>query len=170
MTLTEFLSAVLAETGTYCAVGIKQGKIRTRFADSLPLLVQEVDGFHQAQADTYFAVFSFDPNMQTPRRLAANATRAKAFWLDLDCGPSKEYLTRELAMAALGQFCNDLNLPQPICINSGNGVHAYWVLPESIPKDMWLPVATRLKAVCTERSLYADPACTTDAARILRVP
>jgi hypothetical protein len=49
-------------------------------------------------------------------------------------------------------------------------VHAYWVLPESIPKDMWLPVANRLKAVCTERSLYADPACTTDAARILRVP
>ena len=170
MTLTEFLSAVLADTGTYCAVGIKQGKIRTRFADSLPSLVQEVDGFHQAQADTYFAVFSFDSNMQPQRRLAANATKAKAFWLDLDCGPSKEYVTRELAMAALGQFCNDLNLPQPICINSGNGVHAYWVLPESIPKDMWLPVATRLKAVCTERSLYADPACTTDAARILRVP
>lgn len=170
MTLTEFLSAVLAEAGTYCAVGIKQGKIRTRFADSLPLLVQEVDGFHQAQADTYFAVFSFDPTMQTQRRLAANATKAKAFWLDLDCGPTKEYATRQLAMAALGQFCNDLNLPQPICINSGNGVHAYWVLPESIPKDMWLPVATRLKAVCTERSLHADPACTTDAARILRVP
>jgi len=49
-------------------------------------------------------------------------------------------------------------------------VHAYWVLPESIPKEMWLPVANRLKAVCTERSLYADPACTTDVARILRVP
>lgn len=170
MTLTEFLSTVLAETGTYCAVGIKQGKIRTRFADSLPMLVQEVDGLHQAQADAYFAVFSFDPNMQPQRRLAANALRAKAFWLDLDCGPTKEYRTRELAMSALGQFCSDLNLPQPICINSGNGVHAYWVLPESIPKDMWLPVANRLKAVCIERSLYADPACTTDAARILRVP
>lgn len=170
MTLTEFLSTVLAETGTYCAVGIKQGKIRTRFADSLPSLVQEVDGIHQAQADTYFAMFSFDPSMQPQRRLAANATKAKAFWLDLDCGPTKEYATRELAMAALGQFCIDLNLPQPICVNSGNGVHAYWVLPESIPKEMWLPVANRLKAVCTERSLYADPACTTDVARILRVP
>lgn len=170
MTMTEFLSAVLANTGTYCAVGIKQGKIRTRFTSDIPSLIMEVDGFHAAQADTYFAMFTFDPAVDPQRRLAANAYQVKAFWLDLDCGPTKEYTSRELAMAGLGQFCNDLSLPQPICINSGNGIHAYWVLPESINKDTWLPVAKRLKEVCAERNLLADPSCTTDAARILRVP
>lgn len=168
--MTEFLSAVLADSGTYCAVGIKLGKIRTRFTDNIPSLIQEIGDIHAAQADTYFSMFTFDPEIDPPRRLAANAHRAKAFWLDLDCGPTKDYATRDLAMAALGQFCADLGLPQPICINSGNGVHAYWVLSESINKDTWLPVAKRLKDVCVERSLFADPSCTTDAARILRVP
>jgi len=27
-------------------------------------------------------------------------------------------------------------------------VHAYWVLPDGIDKDVWLPVARRLKDVC----------------------
>ena len=170
MTLTEFLSAVLADAGNYCTVGIKQGKLRTRFASDIPSLITEIQGIYGADADTYFAMFSFDPEIDPPRRLAANAYRAKAFWLDLDCGPTKDYPSRDLAMAALGQFCADLNLPQPICINSGNGVHVYWVLPESIDKNTWLPVAKRLKDVCVERGLRADPSCTTDMARILRVP
>lgn len=170
MTVTEFLQAVLADSGIYCAVGIKQGKLRTRFADDIATLMLEVDGLHAAQADTYFAMFSFDPAMQPQRRLGDNAQRVKCFWLDLDCGPGKDYRNRDEAMAALGQFCTDLNLANPICINSGNGVHVYWVLPETIDKATWQPVAKRLKEVCVERGLRADPSCTTDAARILRVP
>ena len=68
MTVTEFLQAVLADSGIYCAVGIKQGKLRTRFADDIATLMLEVDGLHAAQADTYFAMFSFDPAMQPQRR------------------------------------------------------------------------------------------------------
>lgn len=170
MTVTEFLQAVLADSGLYCTVGIKQGKLRTRFVNDLQTLVFEIDTLHAAQADTYFAMFSFDPAMNPQRRLGDNAQRVKCFWLDLDCGLSKHYRTRDEAMAALGQFCTDLNLPQPICINSGNGVHVYWVLPEAIDKATWLPVAKRLKEVCVEKGIHADPSCTTDSARILRVP
>lgn len=170
MTITEFFNAVLAGTGKYCAVGIKDGKIRTRFTTDIPSLVTEAQSIHEANADTYFAMFTFNPEVDPPRRQSINAYQAKSFWLDLDCGPTKDYPSRDLAMAALGQFCADLNLPQPICINSGNGVHVYWVLAESISKDTWLPVAKRLKDVCVERNLFADPVCTTDTARILRVP
>ena len=168
--MTEFFSAVLADTGTYCAVGIKEGKVRTRFTSNIEVLMTEVAGLYAAKADTYYAMFTFDPAVDPQKRRAVNAYRAKSFWLDLDCGPTKEYATRDTALEALEQFCAELLLPQPICINSGNGVHAYWVLPESIDKDTWLTVAKRLKDVCVERSLYADPACTTDTARILRVP
>ena len=170
MTKTEFLTAVLADTGTYCAVGIMQGKIRTRFTNDIPTLVTEIETIHGAGADAYFAMSSFDQAINPPRRLAANVSVIKSFWLDLDCGPTKAYPTRVDAIAALGQFCADLNLPQPICINSGNGLHAYWVLDEAIKKDIWIPVAKRLKEVCIEKQLHADPSCTTDAARILRVP
>lgn len=169
MTKNEFLTAVLADSGLYCAVGILQGKVRARFADDIPSLEAHIDSMHAAGADAYYAMASFEQS-DNPRRLAANVTQLKAFWLDLDCGDNKPYPTREDAIAALGQFCADLKLPQPICINSGRGVHTYWVLPEAISKDVWLPVAKRLKEVCVERGLEADPACTTDAARILRVP
>ncbi len=169
MTKNEFLTAVLADSGLYCAVGIRNGKIRTRFSNDIPTLEAEIDALHLAGADAYFAMASYEAG-DPPRRLASSVTLIKSFWLDLDCGPNKPYPTREDAIAALGQFCADLNLPQPICINSGRGVHTYWVLPEAISKDVWLPVAKRLKEVCVERGLEADPACTTDAARILRVP
>lgn len=169
MKTTEFLSAVLTDTGLYCAVGIKQNKVRTRFANSLATLEEEINGLYAAEADVYITPFTFNPEVVPHRRLAANALSSRAFWLDIDCGPTKPYTTRDLAMAALGQFCNDLNIPQPICISSGNGIHVYWVLEKAISKDTWLPVAKRLKDVCIERNLQADPACTTDAARILRV-
>ena len=170
MTKTEFLTAVLANTGTYCAVGIMQGKIRTRFTNDIPTLVTEIETIHSAGADAYFAMSSFDPAINPPRRLAANVSVIKSFWLDIDCGPTKPYATRVDAIAALGQFCADLNLPQPICINSGTGLHTYWVLDEAIKKDIWIPVAKRLKEVCIEKQLHVDSACTTDSARILRVP
>ena len=170
MTITEFFNAVLPAAGNYCAVGIKQGRVRTRFASDITSLIAETQVLQSGNVDTYFAMFTFNPEVTRPRRIAADALHVKSFWLDLDCGPAKDYPTRELAMAALGQFCADLDLPLPICINSGNGVHVYWVLDKSIPKDTWLPVAKRLKDVCVERGLLADPVCTMDAARILRVP
>jgi len=170
MTLTDFLSAVLADSGLYCAVGIRQGKVRSRFASDIQTLETEIGDLFSAGADTYYAMSSFDPTINPPKRLASNVSKIKSFWLDLDCGPKKGYPTQADAMAALGQFCADLDLPQPICINSGNGVHAYWVLPDGIDKDVWLPVARRLKDVCVERNLLADPACTADVSRILRVP
>jgi len=49
-------------------------------------------------------------------------------------------------------------------------VHVYWLLSESVVVDDWLPVATRLKKLCADHKLLADPVVTADVARILRVP
>ena len=49
-------------------------------------------------------------------------------------------------------------------------MHVYWLLDESIKVDEWVPVAERLKKLCKEHGLLADPAVTADAARVLRVP
>jgi hypothetical protein len=55
-------------------------------------------------------------------------------------------------------------------VNSGRGIHVYWVLSEAVPTDDWLPVALKLKQLCADNNFLADPAVTADAARVLRVP
>ena len=55
-------------------------------------------------------------------------------------------------------------------INSGRGVHVYWILTEPVGIDDWLPVAQRLKRLCAQHNLLADPAVTADGARVLGIP
>ena len=91
-------------------------------------------------------------------------------FLDLDCGPAKDYPDQRSALDALKKFCSQLDLPKPQLVNSGRGIHAYWLLSEEAPADKWRSVAERLKKACEHKKLYADPAVTADLARVLRVP
>ncbi len=113
MTKNDFLTSVLADSGLYCAVGIKEGKVRTRFANDIPTLEVEIDALHAAGADAYFSMASYE-DTNPPRRLASNVTTLKSFWLDLDCGDNKPYPTREDAIAAireLGMLLEDGAVP-----------------------------------------------------------
>ena len=42
------------------------------------------------------------------------------------------------------------NLPPPIRIDSGSGVHAYWPLDEDVPSDVWKRYATKFKSLCND--------------------
>ena len=103
-------------------------------------------------------------------RTVENVHSIKAFWLDLDCGASKPYAHQADAEHALSEFCADTGLPDPYIINSGDGLHVYWVLNEAVSLDAWLPVASLLKQVTAEAGLHAGPERTADAASILRTP
>jgi DNA primase len=103
-------------------------------------------------------------------RIAKNAKWFKAFWLDLDCGENKPYETQSIALDALKQFVTDTGLPRPTIVNSGRGVHVYWVLTAPIFYNDWKPTAEAFKKFCAAYHLHADPSVTADAARILRVP
>ena len=52
-------------------------------------------------------------------RGAQNASRVKAAWLDIDCGPGKNYGDAHSAARALGEFCQIAGLPLPVLV----GVH-----------------------------------------------
>ena len=117
--------------------------------------------------DSYFALSTFN---ESNSRKVSNVKQLKSFFLDLDCGETKDYPNQDEALKALQGFCKTLSLPKPKLVNSGRGVHAYWFLSEAIGIDDWLPVAERLKKLCAEHKLLADPAVTADAARVLRVP
>ena len=169
MNTLDFLGGVLSSTGHYCVFAARSTddtRIQ-KFYDTIEeveraALKYDADGF-----DAYFALSTFK---EAGNRKGPNAHELKSLFLDLDCGPSKEYPTQQLAVAALRSFCKQLSLPKPLMVNSGRGVHVYWPLTEAVSAEQWTIAAEMLKQSCADNGLLADPAVTADVVRILRVP
>jgi hypothetical protein len=164
-----FLEAVLGDEGMYCAWGnrIADSKKVQKFYPTIDALIHAAHNLDSEGYDAYFALGTFD---DSGSRVASHVKQLRAFFLDLDCGPSKEYATQSEALSALRSFCKQAKLPRPTLINSGRGIHVYWRLVSPVSRETWLPVAERLKALCKRHGLHADPVVTADAARVLRVP
>jgi P4 family phage/plasmid primase-like protien len=106
-------------------------------------------------------------------RKAANATWLKAIWIDCDVKPGdpKHYHTMTEAFDALDAFRDKVGLPFPsMIVNSGGGLHIYWVSDTPMSPDEWRSYADGLKALLLREGVKCDTGLTTDAARILRVP
>ena len=169
MKTEDFLRRVLGEDGHYCLFSFRTKDDRRiqKFYTSVGDMADAASDLDNKGYDAYFALGTFkEPNS----RKVANVHHLKSFFLDLDCGATKDYPDQDTALVALQGFCKTLSLPKPKLVNSGRGIHAYWFLSESIELDDWLPVAERLKKLCAEHGLLADPSVTADAARVLRVP
>tara|TARA_R100000005_G_C4998183_1_gene204892 strand:- start:291 stop:3116 length:2826 start_codon:yes stop_codon:yes gene_type:complete len=164
-----FLEKALSENGYYCVFAAKstENKRTQKFYTSISAVIDSAQRLDADGFDAYFALATFEEDNS---RKVANVKELKAFFLDLDCGPSKDYPNQSEALDALRMFCSATKLPKPFIMDSGRGVHAYWFLDEPITYDDWLPVAEKLKALCATHNLLADPAVTADAARVLRVP
>jgi hypothetical protein len=164
-----FLKSVLGDEGFYCVFAYrpKDNRRIQKFYPSIDAVVDvaaqlDADGF-----DVYFALATFEDGNS---RKVDNVKQLKSLFLDLDCGPSKDFATQKDAINALRAFCKEYSLPRPTMINSGRGVHVYWPLTETVGYANWFPVAERLKLACAEKGFMPDPAVTSDAARVLRVP
>jgi len=133
----------------------------------------------------YMAMGGFDPelsfidkeyNGRTYKGFSRSAkftTHFKSFWLDLDVGEDKAatgkgYATQEIAIEKLWDFVNALGLPDPMVVNSGRGIHAYWPLDKDLDAASWFKIAKVFDAIIKHYGLLVDPACTADKARILR--
>ncbi|MDA7809728.1 DUF927 domain-containing protein [bacterium] len=164
-----FLKSVLADDGLYSLLALRSsdnGRIQ-KFYPTIGHLIDGAVAFDEKGYDSYFGLATCDKDGS---RKADNMKELKSFFLDLDCGPSKDYANQSDALDALRKFCDKLKLPNPLKINSGRGVHVYWRLTESVGKENWLPIATRLKALCAKHNLLADVSVTADVCRVLRVP
>ena len=178
MSSFDLLTAVQPSSGYYAILGIKgvdntkQFLVQTReeFDELTELLIGQ-------QRNVFFGVAKYTDDSG---RKKSNVKALKAFWLDIDCGPSKAevnpktgkpkgYLTQQEGLTALRAFAMHVGLPRPIIVNSGRGLHVYWPLVEEITREQWEPIAERLKALCDANDLYVDPQVF-EAARILRVP
>jgi len=169
MDTKQFLQRVLAGDGRYCLFAAKKAeeRVKQEFHTSVDDLITRANELDADDYDVFYGLATFGSE---DRRRADNALSMRAMFLDLDCGPGKDYADQKVALDGLRQFCKQLDLPKPQLVSSGRGIHAYWMLQEEVSIDKWRGVAERLKKACEAKKLYADPAVTADTARVLRVP
>jgi hypothetical protein len=115
--------------------------------------------------DAYHACATF---LDSSSRLASNVAFARSFWLDIDAGPMKPYASWKDAYRALLKFTALVEMPQPLVVKSGVGIHAYFVTDADMPPPQWQPIAQLLKLACNAKGLLAGPERTADMASILR--
>lgn len=163
----DLLSAVQPAGGWYAVVGIKGvDNVQQELVETREELEEWAAHFMRQKRNVFFGVAKYKNDTS---RAKHNVLALKSFWLDIDCGPTKDYPTQGEGLEALQQFCKTVGLPKPIIINSGRGLHVYWPLTEEVTREQWEPVAKRLKEVCAAQGLRVDNACF-EVSRILRIP
>ena len=165
METKEFLEKVLGD-GYYSVLGLGDKKVQS-FHETIDDVIDRASQLDAEGVNAYFGLATFET---TNDRKVTNVKSLSSFYLDLDCGVGKEYTNQNEAFLDLKRFVKATGLPRPMLINSGYGIHVYWVLTESVPYVKWLPVAQGLKDMCIQHNLSADNGVTADAARVLRVP
>ena len=188
MNTLEFLRTILPEEGIHYLALFKEGykfPAHKAYTD-LETMAYAIDGMvgskqlsiYHACATYQKAVIELDEldakgNPKRKYRIPENWDRAKAFWVDIDCGQEKfdkgdGYLTKKDAVVASYKFADTIGWPRPMVVDSGNGVHLYWPLTKDISHTAWCKVANVLKATLRHCGVIADPTRTADFASILR--
>lgn len=171
------LDAVQDSNGYFCVVGIKGKKVRQKLVGSRQEFDAEVQRLAGNDWNVFYGVAKYNTD---ENRTKENVKTIKAFWVDIDCGPTKAevdprtgkptgYGSQTLGLKALKDFCKRNTLPLPTLVNSGGGIHAYWPLTEALAPDVWERTAYKLKELCLQQDFYIDPSVF-ESARILRVP
>jgi hypothetical protein len=171
----DLLNAVLPEEGRYCVLGIGRYPDQ-KFYDTRAEVDQQVEALVKRGFDAYFGCAKFGP---LNNRTHENVAYVRALWMDIDCGPTKAvpdekgiikgYVDQLTGLNEFGKFCKNVGLPKPILVSSGYGIHAYWLLEETVSRLEWEPLANRLRELCVEQGLIVDPSVF-EASRVLRVP
>ena len=185
MDTLDFLKTILPEHGIHYLALFKEGykfpahKVYT----DLETMAVAIDKMAKSnQLSVYHACASYEKavieiedgeKVKRKYRIPENWSRAKAFWVDIDCGQEKfdkgdGYLTKRDACKAVFDFAGTIGWPRPMVVDSGNGMHAYWPLTKDISHEKWVKLATALKATLKHCGVIADPTRTADFASILR--
>jgi hypothetical protein len=150
---------------------IKNGVAKNFSVVSIEAAIEKAVELDKQGHDVYHACAIYKTG---DSRTAANTIGAFGFWFDIDCGldkasKGKGYETKKKASQALGEFLTSTSLPAPThIVDSGNGLHVYFICESLIPQTEWQKSARQLKALCKHLSFLADESRTSDIASILR--
>jgi hypothetical protein len=125
-------------------------------------------------ADVWFAVASYH---EAGQRTQDNAEQFKCLWFDADISrpgdkkrPGTAFADEAEALAFVQKLTDSGVLPPNLIVNSGYGLHLYWVFVDPLDPHEWLPYAEALKAALIHHGAKGDVGLTTDSARVLRLP
>ncbi len=139
-------------------------------------------------ADTYFALAAFNvagvgtdtrgQPVVKAERTQANVHLIKTLVMDADVkrdgdkkDPAKVFSDKRAAVAWLLDFTRTTGFPMPnLGVNSGYGLHWYWLFEDALTLQEWQPLANALKAGMLKNNWVGDTSITIDGARILRPP
>jgi len=164
----QFYEKVLPSQGVYCVTEIsKDKKVVNRFASSLDEVESLVENINHDGKNVFIALSSFSGHS----RMGDYAAYCRSFFVDLDVKPDKPgcYKSKVEAIEDLDHFLKVTELPPPIVVDSGNGIHAYWAFEEDVPIAQWKPYAEKFKQLCLDH-MKIDPVVTADITRIMRCP
>lgn len=177
----DLLTLVQPAEGWFAITGIRGTGKNADVRQELVATREEADDLIEQYVEAGFNAFFGVAKYKTgDNRTKENVLGLKAFWLDVDCGPTKAepdpktgrpdgYIDQKAGLLALKTFCKTVGLPSPTLVNSGGGIHAYWPLEETVSRRDWEAVAERFKEVCRAQNFYVDDKVF-EVARILRVP
>jgi len=165
MNMLEFFQQVLPTEGFYVTTvintdGRKQGFFKT--VDELATVCKRLD---ETNNNTYFAISAFK---QKGNRKQDNVRATKVIAIDVDCGLTKPYPSWKEGLSALGKFVDEMGLPKPMIVHSGNGLHVYWILEKELPPEDWRPLAEAMKQAAIDKEFKIDAGLTANSALVLR--
>lgn len=164
-----FLEGILPERTRYSLRLIRKvsNQAKNVFFQSLADMANSVQTYCTEGWDVYYVTAGLG---SASNATADNAVAKRELYVDVDCGPSKPYGTKEEGVAALREFCKSTGLPRPTVVDSGNGLHAHWIFRDPVPAHKWKPAADAFKTLCKDKGFQVDASCTADIVRVLRVP
>ena len=166
MTPKQFLENVLPTTGYYVLLIIDGAKRRQIHYEDLDTLLENASYFDARQETVYYAIASY----KTPEsRKHINVLYLQTFIFDVDCGKGKPYENQQEGAAALVAFIKATGLPKPLVVNSGHGLHVYFLLDKPLTAMQWGVYSKILRGVAEKLKFQADYNKTIDASTVLRI-
>lgn len=188
MTPGAFLRMIWPSQGYYClattfktseGLDVKRHHVFDNISDAVSFVLAE-----RSSRDIWFACLSMKnekiwrPNKKDYKtgHLGAWGTRtgdnmgfARCSFFDLDVGDDpKKYPTQAAAIAGLKAFVEATQLPFPMLVSSGGGVHCYWTLESDMDVEAWRAMAADMRALAVGHGLLIDTMRTLDATSLLR--
>lgn len=180
-TLSEFLHAVVPESG-YVVLGRLAPKKGSPFIHDVYSTIDEaIAGLENAdytKENYYFAVSTFAEKSVIERgkprvRTQKNAKYTRSIILDVDVkNQDGYYTTKDDAWEGIQRLTFQLNMPDPIVVDSGFGYHVYWPMAAGVSSTEWQSAAKLLyqALAVVEPQAVADASRVSDSASVLRIP
>ena len=189
-----FLARVVPAQGNYLTISwpgsdSKRGwPYRSYKPDQIHTAANMLRWATRKNLDAYFAVAAFNVAEITvsargdqvikASRVQDNIHLLRALWMDADVkragdkkDPATTFPDRRKAVEWLLDFTGKTGVPKPnLAVNSGYGLHFYWVLEDAVTLDVWQPQADALRAAMLAHGWTGDTGPTVDGSRLLRPP